>query len=140
MNGNKLRTYRTFKAEYTTETYIDCTLPKLHRSAYAKLRCGVTPLRIETGCYERFQFSDRHSLHCSNVIESEEHVILKCPLYEHLREKLFRAIRSHVTDFDYLSDDLKLPIILGYENINVMRSSAKTCNDILIRTRALLYQ
>ena len=76
----------------------------------------------------------------AQMSESEENVILKCPLYEDLREKLFRAIRSYVFDFNYLSDDLKLPIILGYENTDVIRSSAKTCNYILIRRRTLLYR
>ena len=137
VNETKLRT-RTFKAEYKTEKYIDCTLSKLHRSAYAKFRCGVAPMRIETGRYEMLQLSNRRCFDCSNVIESEEHVILKCPLYEDLREKLFRAIRSYVFDFNYLSDDLKLPIILGYENIDVKRPSAKTCNYILKATDIII--
>ena len=139
MNGNKLRTYRTFKTEYKTEGYINLALPRLHRSSYAKFRCGVAPLRIETGRYERLHLDDRHCFHCRNVIESEEHVILNCPLYEDFREKLFHTIRSNVTDFDGMSDNMKLSTILGNENINVTRSSAKTCHDILIRRRTLLY-
>ena len=34
---NTLRTYRTFKSQYKTEPYLNCIMPKTHRSA---LRCG----------------------------------------------------------------------------------------------------
>ena len=49
VGGNKLRTYRLFKQDYKVEPYISCIRPKLQRSAFAKFRCGVAPLRIETG-------------------------------------------------------------------------------------------
>ena len=139
MRGNKLRTYRTFKTEYRTEGYINLKLPRLHRSAYAKFRCGVAPLWIETVRYERLHLDYRHCFHCTRVIESEEHVILNCPLYEDFIEKLFYAVWSHVTDFDSMSDSMKLSTILGNENATVIRSSAKTCHDILMRRRTLLY-
>ena len=99
MHRNKLGTYRTLKTEYKMEGYINLTLPRLHRSSYVRFRCGVAPLRIETGLYKRFHLHDRHCLHCRNVIQSEEHVILNCPLYEDFREMLFHTIWSNVTDF-----------------------------------------
>ena len=49
--GNKLRTYRTFKNEFITEPYLSIIVHKEYRSAYAKFRCGVAPLKIETGRY-----------------------------------------------------------------------------------------
>ena len=140
MHGNKLPTYRKFKTEYKTEGYINLALPRLHRSSYAKFWCGVAPLQIETGGYERLHLYDKHCFHCTNDIESEEHVILNCPLYEDFREKLFHTIRSNVMDFDGMTDDMTLSTILGNENVNVKRSSAKTCHDILIRRQTLLYQ
>ena len=53
LGGNTLRTYRTFKHVYGTETYVSSILSRRHRSAYAKFRCGVAPIRLETGRYER---------------------------------------------------------------------------------------
>ena len=53
---NKLRTYRLMKREYKTETYCLSRLPLKHRSAFAKFRCRVAPIRIETGLYEGFRF------------------------------------------------------------------------------------
>ena len=49
--GNKLRTYRKFKQQYTTEPYVNSIIAKKHRSAYAKFRCGVAPIKIVTCRY-----------------------------------------------------------------------------------------
>ena len=59
LGGNKLRTYRTFKHSHDTEKYISSILPWRHRSAYAKFRCGVAPIRLETGRYGRLQVEQR---------------------------------------------------------------------------------
>jgi hypothetical protein len=47
--GNKLRTYKLFKEVVETEMYLSKNIPSRYRSAFAKFRCGVTLLRIETG-------------------------------------------------------------------------------------------
>ena len=76
-NGrNKLRTYRQYKQEFKSETYLKCSMSRAHRSAYAKFRCGVTPIRIETGCYERLNYNDRTCFSCTDKIENEQHVLL----------------------------------------------------------------
>ena len=49
--GNKLRTYRKFQKEYATEQYVSVINQKKYRSAYAKFRCGVAPIKIETCRY-----------------------------------------------------------------------------------------
>jgi hypothetical protein len=56
---NKLRTYKLFKNTYNTERYCKVILPLKHRAAFAKFRCGVAPLRIETGRYEQLHVIDR---------------------------------------------------------------------------------
>ena len=66
---NKLRTYRRFKNEYKREKYVDVILPRHHRSAYAKFRSGVAPLRLETGRYERIEERDRVCFNCDSQIE-----------------------------------------------------------------------
>ena len=50
--GNKLRTYRTFKNELITEPYLSIIVHRKYRSAYAKFRCRVAPLKIEMGMYQ----------------------------------------------------------------------------------------
>ena len=53
-NGShsKLRTYKIFKSDNETENYLTVNLPIRHRSALAKFRCGIAPIRTETGRYE----------------------------------------------------------------------------------------
>ena len=52
---------------------------------FAKFRCGVAPLRLETGRYERLSPEQRTCFYCTDCIESEEHVLLSCPVYDDLR-------------------------------------------------------
>lgn len=48
---SKLRTYVTFKDKFITEQYVELNLDKHERSVLAQFRCGIFPLRIETGRY-----------------------------------------------------------------------------------------
>jgi hypothetical protein len=49
--GNKLRTYKLFKNKFETEAYCKVIMSRTHRAAFAKFRCGVAPIRLETGRY-----------------------------------------------------------------------------------------
>ena len=57
--GNKLRTYKLFKDSFNTESYCTMILPRSHRSAFSRFRCGVAPIRLETGRYERLPVCER---------------------------------------------------------------------------------
>ena len=69
----------------------------------------------------------------------KKHVLLECPLYDDLRYRLFSAISCEIINFGIFSDDEKLSVILGCDNIKIIRVSAKTCYEILIRRKAFLY-
>ena len=85
-NGrNKLRTCNTFKSDYCIGTYCKMIMPLKHRSAMAKFRCGIAPLRIETGKYENLREDQRICPICKSDIEKEAHAILKYHLYEDIR-------------------------------------------------------
>ena len=107
--------------------------PFKHRSALAKFRCGIAPLRLETGRYERLQPDQRTCFQCTDRIESEEHVLLAYPLYEDLRQVMENNLRSEFSNYDSLSNEDKISVILGSGNINVLRNSAKICSNILDR-------
>ena len=109
---SKLRSYRLFKSEYKSESYITANLPIHHRSALAKFRCGVAPIRIETGRYERLALEDRLCTNC-NVVESEKHVICECPLYEDLRNSLFDKAKHVIQSFDFLNSEEKMIAVLS---------------------------
>ena len=53
---------------------------------------GVAPLRLETGRYEHLMENRRVCFNCPNEVESEEHVIMDCPVYSDLRSILFTKI------------------------------------------------
>ena len=60
----KLRTYicTKFKNKYRLENYVlSPTLSKQERSAFAQFRCGIHPIRVETG---RFLFEQLHERVC----------------------------------------------------------------------------
>lgn len=86
--GSKVQTYRLFKQKFNREKYL-C----MNMSAYAKFRCGVAPLRIETGPYKGFVIENRLWFHDqfkeNNIIEDERHVLLNCPVYADLHAILF---------------------------------------------------
>ena len=57
--NNKLRTYCQFKSVYEVEQYCKMILSLRHRAAFAKFRCGVAPLRIESGRFENIPLEER---------------------------------------------------------------------------------
>ena len=69
---------------------------------FAKFRCGVAQLRLETGRYERLSPEQRTCFYCTDCIESEEHVLLTCPVYDDLRLTVESVIKSGYAEYDSL--------------------------------------
>lgn len=137
--GNKLRTYKLFKTVYETEQYVKYhTMSRARRSALSKFRCGVAPLRIETGRYESLPVEKRNCFHCSLSIENEEHVLLECPLYNKIRLELFDKIERSCPDFRSFNSTDKVSHILS--NNQIINYSAKACFEILTERRNCLYK
>ena len=114
-------------------------MSKSHRSAYAKFRSGVAPIRIETGRYERLDYSDRTCYNCAGEVESEMHVFLYCPVYQTLREDMLATLTSEFPDIDSFTDDQKLSSILSCQHFRV-RTCGKICHGILNLRRDTLYR
>ena len=110
---NKLRTYRLFKHEYCTEPYVKEVINRQHRSALAKFRCGVAPLKIETGRYERIPHDQRFCFNCANKVEDEIHVLTECPLYDDLRQVLYQKAADSSGTFIHLSGNEKMCFVLS---------------------------
>ena len=98
--ANKLRTFNKFKFDYGAEYYVESVLSRNNRSAIAKFRCGVAPLIIETGRFERLPVDQRLCFHCNGLVEDELHAIVVCPLYQDLRDTLFAVATDLVADYD----------------------------------------
>ena len=73
------------------------------RSAFAKFRCGVAPIKIETGRYECFAVEERIYPYCSNI-EDEMHVILDCSVYNDLRVTLLDKASDVCPGFNDLNN------------------------------------
>ena len=91
---NKLRIYKRFKDTYEVEAYVKTVMPRCHRSALAKFRCGVAPIRVETGRYERLPLNIRLCPFCNAEIEDELHVLTVCPMYTDFSDELYTKARE----------------------------------------------
>ena len=131
---NKLRVYKLMKTNFVTERYCEMMLPQSHRSAFSKFRCGVAPIRIETGRYEALAENLRIFPFC-NLVENEIHVLIHCHLYEDLRETLFKKALECELHFHSMSDEQKLVVL--FSNPELVRICAKTCALILQRMQFL---
>ena len=111
-------------------------MPKSYRSSLAKFRCGVAPIRVETGRYENIPFDERLCDNC-NVVETEAHCLLECYLYDDIRHELLEQAREVFSDFDNFLMSEKLSVILS--DTRLCFTSAKICNLILSRRKLLTY-
>ncbi len=78
---------------FGTSHYLkDNHLTRAQRSAMAKMRCGVAPIRLETGRYEGLTEQEWICPVCHmDEIESEIHVMIFCPLYNDIRAWTMKA-------------------------------------------------
>ncbi|CAC5397978.1 unnamed protein product [Mytilus coruscus] len=87
---SKLRTYITFKSAFNQEQYVKINLTKVESSHLAQFRCGILPLRIETGRYIGERPEERLCKFCTaDVTETETHLLLDCAFYSDIREHVF---------------------------------------------------
>ena len=79
---------------------------------------------IETGRYEHLEEDQRVCFNCGDAIESEEHVLLDCTLYQQIREPWFVKLRQHILEFYSKTKQEKLIRIFSCDKIPVNRLSA----------------
>jgi hypothetical protein len=93
------------------------------------------------GRYERLNVTDIICNICDNhdnEIEDEKHVIMKCTLYDDLRETLFSDASDVCSDFHNFSFQDFFFFLFG--NDSMAYKFAKTCYDILARRRSVLHK
>ena len=134
---NKLRTYNKFKQVFEVEPYVTEVMSRGRRSALAKFRCGVAPIRLETGRYENLPVDQRLCPFCVHTVEDEFHVVLCCPKYEDLRAPLIQAACDINPNLPVISPEM-LHFILS--NSVICTLSAKTLFLMLKRRREIMYR
>ena len=63
----------------------------------SKIPNGVAPIRLETGRYEGLPVEERVCPLCGVETENEQHVLLNCVYYNHIRNELFDTINANAT-------------------------------------------
>ena len=141
LNGNKLRTYRLYKDNLATESYVKNVYSRQERRILSNFRCGSLPLAIETGRYTvpKTPLHDRICQFCTaNVLEDEMHFLLHCEFYTDIRFKLFYHIETYFSfiDFYLMSDIEKLNFIMNTEQLQPKLS--KVLTDMFRRRKEFL--
>ena len=103
----------------------------------SKFRCGVAPIRLETGRYERLSEIDRVCPLCHDGVEDEKHVLILCPVYTSIRAVLYEKATEICNGFRSLTDENKVNFILS--NDDIVRFAAKSCFQILEMRKTHLY-
>ena len=131
----KLRTYIKIKSEFKNEHYTLLNLKKYERSLLAQFRCGILPLRIETGRYIGESREQRLCKMCqSNSVEDETHFLIKCDFYIDIRNDIFLEQLNDST-FNVLSDQEKLSLLINAHP----RKCAKFIVKSYLRRRSSMY-
>ena len=87
---DKLRVYRSFKADLKREEYL--SFPSDQRSLLATIRSGTSSLRVETGRWRKEALEERICSLCgTGAVEDEAHFMVACVIY---REERFRMIEG----------------------------------------------
>ena len=141
-NGNKLRSYRTYKDKFIKEEYLNITNNKHHRSIFAKLRLSCHKLNIETGRYAKKEARLAPELrtcnHCNtNNCEDEFHFLTTCPFYENERQIMMEnIIKIHPQIINYDNKQLYIwlmanldPAVINLTTKYVYESYIKRSNS-----------
>ncbi len=82
------------------------------------MRCGVAPIRLETGRYEGLTEQELICPVCDiGEMESEIHVMIFCPLYNDIRATLYESSLLIDNDFNSYSNMDKFLFLIDNEGI-----------------------
>ena len=122
INGNKLRTYRTFVSELSTSNYVVMNI-LLYKKVFSMLRCGSLPLEIEKGRHrpQPKPLNERKcKMCCADTVEDQFHFIMNCNLYEDQRQALFQHCLESKNDFNGMSEYDKFIHIMQTGNCKII--------------------
>ena len=114
---SRLRTYKTINSDFTLPKHLG--LPYENRKVISKIRCSNHPLAIEKGRQKRPKTprDERICILCDDqVIEDEEHFLLRCDTYSILREE-YQMNFENIPDMLNTDDQYQLSkyLISSYE-------------------------
>ena len=135
-NVSKLKTLILYKECCEEEPYLSKVINRQHRSILAQFRCGVLPLKIETGRYQNIPQELRLCCFCpSNVIEDEIHFLFNCAKYSVLRNEYFTFVNVTNTSFNSSNNATKLCILMS--NIFIKKTAEYLWKCYSLRQKCL---
>jgi len=93
IGGNKLRTYREIKQDFTFENYLDTNF-KIYRNSFTRFRISAHTLNIERGRYTRTPLEERLCIKCSENIVEDEYHLFTCVYYKDLQTMMGLEVQS----------------------------------------------
>ena len=101
----KLRTYKLYKNEFKPSNSVFIN-NRSKRSLLSRFRLGILALRIETGrWYQSIDADQRYCNICNNgEVEDEQHFLMRCAVYNDLRQALFDKCTFKNNRFNTLSE------------------------------------
>ena len=125
--GNKLRTFRTFKSDIKLETYLLAFHNPSLRKYFTRLRISAHNLAIEIGRHHKphkIPVHDRLCTNCnSNMIEDEQHIIMSCNKFHTFRKELLSSLNETFINFKDLDTSAKFQQIMNcsdYESCKIL--------------------
>ena len=99
------------------------------KKCISQIRCGVAPLKIETGRYSQTPICERIYFKCTQIVEDEIHVLILYPDYQNIKAILFEKTVSLNNDFPSYEDTEKFKYLMSHADI--VKYCVKACSDIL---------
>ena len=134
---SKLKNYCNFKTDYEAEAFVYKIHNRKERSLLSQFRCGILPIRIETGRYTQVPPELRLCLLCDgDHIENESHFFFECELYKDYRDSFFTQMNYHYPNFSSLNQVQMLKLCMKSD---VIRYTAKFINNCFTKRQEILY-
>ena len=130
----RLGTYRKIKRSLELEEYLD-VLEGQRKRNIIEIRSGVNQLEMEQGRRRKVKREDRVCKICACEVEDEEHFLLRCKLYDDIRERWKEdiGVQSH------LDNEKTLERMIGTGKWKFRwRCAGKNVSEMLERRRSAL--
>lgn len=135
-NKPKLRFYKSFKDNMSTENYVKFNLSCSERSLIAQLRMGILPIAIETGRFINLPIEERICNICDlSEVEDEWHFIFRCTCFTEEREQFFNNIVRNNQEFIYLDEENQMKYLFN----EVHRTFAKYIKVCFDKRKRILF-
>ncbi len=102
--------------------YVTSILNRSQRSILTQFRCGILPVKIETGWFQDIPLEYCLYLFCDgDFLESETH-FATLPNYANLRWDLFQLAQIFLPTFIFERDEVKRNMLLSDELVNTLQN------------------